>query len=161
MNKYQQKHIIILSSQQERLLEDIIKKGKHLSCVIKRARVLLKSAHGQKDNDIAKDVLISVRTIENIRARYTEGGIDRALYDAPRSGQPPKINDKIEAYLVATACSNAPEGYDHWTLELLQKQLIKDRKLTKISTVAIWEHLRQRGIKPWREKNVDHSHAHA
>lgn len=161
MNKYQQKHIITLSNREELQLHDITRKGKHNVREIKRAHVLLKSFGGMKDKDIAENVGMTVRTIERIRARYTEGGINRALYDAPRPGQPRKLDDKAEAHLVATACSDPPKGSGHWTLELLQEKMIKDKKVKTISTVALWKHLTERGIKPWREKNVVRPHAYA
>jgi len=157
MNKYQQKHIITLSRQQKVQLQNITRKGTHNAREIKRAYVLLKSAGGMKDVNIAMDVGVSVRTVERIRARFAEGGIDRAIADAPRSGQPPALDDKAEAHLVAIACSDPPEGRDHWTLQLLQTKLIADKKVKTISTVAIWNYLQKRGIKPWREKNVVHS----
>ena len=161
MNKYQQKHIITLSNREEQQLHNITQKGKHNVREIKRAHVLLKSFAGMKDEDIAYDVDTSARTVERIRARYVKGGIDRALYDAPRSGQPPKLNEKAEAHLVAIACSDPPKGRDRWTLELLRKQLIRDGKVKDISTVALWRRLKERGIKPWREKNVVYSHSNA
>ena len=161
MNKFQQKHIITLSSQQRKHLQDITRKGKHNVREVKRARVLLESEKGKKDSDIAKDVSVTIRTVERIRARFAEGKIDRALYDAPRPGQPPKLNEKAEAHLVAIACSDPPKGRDHWTLELLQKQMMRDGKVKKISTVALWNRLNERHIKPWREKNVVHSEGHA
>ena len=155
-NKYQLKHIIQLSVRQKQKLEDITHKGKHGSCEIKRAQVLLKSSKGVKDKDIAKQVGVTVRTIERIRQRFCakDGGLDRALYDLPRSGQPPRLDDAKEAKLIAIACSNAPEGYDHWTLSLLQKKLIDDQIVSKISLDTIHRQLLTRGIKPWREKNV-------
>lgn len=88
-------------------------------------------------------------------------GLTRALYDAARPGQPPKLDDNAEAHLVAIACSDPPQGSDHWTLELLRQRMIQDGKVTDISTVALWKRLKKRGIKPWREKNVVHSHADA
>ena len=160
MNKYQQKPIIMLSNREERQLHAITRRGKHKVREIKRAHVLLKSAAGLKDADIAEDVGTTIRTVERIRARYAEGGVDRALHDAARSGQPPKLDEKAEAHLVAIACSNPPEGSDHWTLELLQERMIADGQVETLSTVALWHRLRERGIKPWREKNGVHSDPH-
>lgn len=157
MNKYQQKHRVKLSRKEKDQLEDITKKGKHNARVIKRAHILIQSAQNMKDKDIATVVGVSARTVENIRKRFVEGGMKSALYDAPRPGAPRKLDDKVDAYLVATACSSPPDGITHWTLELLQKKLIKDKKIKSISTVALWHHLNERGIKPWREKNVVHT----
>jgi transposase len=154
-NKYDLKHKVDLAPKERMLLRDITTKGKHSVRVVKRAQVLLKSDNGWIDADIAPVVGVSVRTVESIRARYAEGGTLRALYDAPRPGQPLKLDDKGEAYLVALACTSAPEGYERWTLELLLSHLKKDKRLTKpVTTVCLWKRLTTRGIKPWLEKNV-------
>lgn len=155
--KRQYKNIITLTSQEKLQLIEITKKGKRSVRVVKRANALLKSEKGFADEEIAKQIETSKSTVERIRARFKEGGIKRALYDAPRPGQPAKLDSKTEAYLIAIACSNPPEGRSKWTLELLQKRLIKDKKVESISTVAILKHLSKRGIKPWLEKNVVHS----
>lgn len=131
-------------------------KGKHKARDIKRAQVLLKSNQGMKDQDIAASVGLSLRTVGRVRQRFTEkgGGLDRAVYDLPRSGQPAKLDDTDEAKLVAIACSDAPEGHDRWTLSLLRDKLIGEKVVLKISLDTIHRQLTKRGIKPWREKNV-------
>lgn len=150
------KHIIQLSDRERQQLQRITNKGVHQSRVVKRATILLKSDEGLIDKDIAQQTGVDKSTVERIRRRCGEGGIDRALYDAPRSGQPPKLDNKKEAHLIAIACSDPPEGHVRWTLELLQEKLLADGIVHRISTVAIWNHLNDRGIKPWREKNVVH-----
>jgi len=154
MTTYQQKHIVRLTKRERETLRDITKKGTHKARVITRARVLLLSAGGATDALVAEKAATNLRTVERIRRRYGEGGLERALYDAPRPGQPPILHGKVEATLVAIACSDPPKGRERWTLGLLQEQLLKRTKLRHISTVAIWHHLRNRGIKPWLEKNV-------
>ena len=159
-NKYDLKHKVDLAPKERELLRALTKKGKHHTRVIARAQILLKSDDGWIDADIAPVVGISIRTVESVRARYAEGGCDRALYDAPRPGQPPKLDDKAEAHLIALACSDAPEGRAHWTLELLRERMVTDKKVS-VSTVALWKRLTRKKIKPWREKNVVHSEGHA
>jgi transposase len=156
MNKNQQKHIVKLSASQKRQLNDMVGKGKHKARDIKRAQVLLKSSQGIKDEDIATSVGLSLRTVGRVRQRFTEkdGGLKRAVYDLPRSGQPAKLDDANEAKLVAIACSDAPEGRERWTLQLLRDKLIGDKVVLKISLDTIHRQLTKRGIKPWREKNV-------
>lgn len=158
MNK---QYIIQLSDREHQYLESIIRKGTHKSRMIQRARVLLASNTGHTDKDIARTVGISKPTAQRIRRRYHEEGMESALSEKPRSGAPPKLTNRTEAYLVATACSAPPDGATHWSLELLREQLIKARKIKTISTVAIWHHLNNRGIKPWREKNVGDPNAHS
>ncbi len=154
-NKYDLKHKVDLSPKERILLREITAKGRHSVRVVKRAQVLLKSDDGWIDADIAPLVGVSTRTVESIRARYDSGGVDRAHYDAPRPGQPLKLDDTGEAHLVALACTAAPEGYERWTLELLLLHLKKEKRLKKsVTTVCLWKRLTARGIKPWLEKNV-------
>ena len=148
------KQTIRLSDEEIIKVENIIKKGTHKSHVLARARILLLSHRGVSKNEIVRRLDVNRSTVQSVRKNYHADGLDRALEDAPRSGQPPKITTKVEAYLVAIACSKAPTGYDTWTLEMLQQKLIEKKKVKSISTVAIWQHLDRRGIKPWREKNV-------
>ena len=155
------KYIVKLSAREQRQVKCIMRKGTHQAQVVKRASVLLKSHRGMKDEDIAIHTGMSDRNISRVRKRYAIQGLERALYDAPRPGQKPVITDDAEAKLVAIACSDPPLGAHHWTLELLQERMLTDKIVEHISTVAIWNHLTQRGIKPWREKNVGHSHDHA
>ena len=49
-----------------------------------------------------------------VKERYMEGGLDRALYDRPRSGASVKFSGKTKAKLTALACTKAPKGYDRW-----------------------------------------------
>jgi transposase len=155
MNKH--KHTIQLSSKELAQIRSIIRRGKHSARALTRARILLVSHRGQSKDAIAAELGINRSTVQDVRNRYAQGRLGRSLYDAPRPGQPPKLNDTAEAYLVAIACSKPPEGTHHWTLELLQERMIEDKKVDTISTVAIWKHLKKRGLKPWREKNVVHS----
>lgn len=149
------KHTIQLSKTEQAPLHAIIRRGKHNVRVVNRAHILLHSHRKESKDTIAKRLGISRSTVQRIRDKYNEGGIDRALYDAPRSGQPPKITDAGEAHLVALATSSPPEGAERWTLELLRHRMVSDLKAPKeITTVALWKRLTARHIKPWREKNV-------
>ena len=148
------KPIIKLSSRQKNELFDITKKGKHNARVIRRARILLESSKGLSAKKVALICASADRTVERIRAKFLKGGLEQALYDATRPGQPMKITDTVEAHLIALAVSDPPDGRERWTLELLRKKLIKNGVIKEISTVAIWERLKNREIKPWREKNV-------
>jgi transposase len=124
--------------------------------VITRARVLLKSARGLTDAEIASEEGVSESRIERIRSRFAFRGFRGSLYDAPRPGQPKKLDEKAEKYLIATTCTDPPVGADHWTLELLAEKMVKDKKVASISSVAIMHYLRRNDLAPSREKNVVH-----
>lgn len=151
------KHIIQLSRKELDHIRSIIRRGKHSARVVTRAHILLLSHKGKSKNIIATELEVNPSTVQDVRNRYRQS-LDRALYDAPRSGQPPKITDTGEAHLVALATSTPPKGEERWTLELLKEQMVKDGKAPReITIVALWKRLTQRHIKPWREKNVVYS----
>ena len=62
--------------------------------------------------------------MERIRTGYVNEGLN-AIYDRPGPGQPKKLSSSQEAQIIAIACSDAPEGRERWTLELLGKEAIK------------------------------------
>jgi transposase len=95
---------------------------------------------------------------KDIRKRYCERGLEGALHDAPRPGQPKKITAEHEEFVVATACMDAPEGHNQWTLEVLRDKLIETYDdLQSVSHEWIRHMLLRAALKPWREKNVVHA----
>jgi transposase len=97
-------------------------------------------------------------TSKDIRKRYCERGLEGALHDASRPGQPKKITAEHEAFVVATVCTDAPEGHDQWTLEVLRDKLIETYDdLQSVSHEWIRHMLLRAALKPWREKNVVHA----
>lgn len=154
------KYTVRLSRKERRLLEDTIHKGTHKARVIARARILLGSDRGLGKDTLAAQLRIGRSTVQRIRDRFNAGGLDHALQEDPRPGQPRKLNEKAEAHLIATACSDPPEGAHHWTLELLSERMVKDKKVETISSVAIMHYLHRNDLKPWREKNVVYSPSH-
>jgi hypothetical protein len=62
-----------------------------------------------------------------------EGGLERALNEDARPGQKRKLDGRGEAQLIAVACSQAPDGHDHWTLRLLADKLVQLEVVENIS----------------------------
>ena len=87
--------------------------------------------------------IVSQGTVSNLKRRYFDGGLDRALHDLPRPGAVPKIDGEVEARLTAIACSEPPEGYDHWTLRLLADELVALELVESISHVAVGNALKK------------------
>jgi hypothetical protein len=79
---------------------------------VKRAQILLAADAGHGDEAIAATV--AVGTVHRTRRRFVEGNLDEALGERPRSGASRKLSGKEEALLVATACSEPPEGRARW-----------------------------------------------
>jgi transposase len=101
------------------------RKGTVKARKFKRAMILLKANEGLSDPQIMEAVEVSRPTVERIRKRYVEGGLEKALNEDPRPGQRRKLDGRGEAFLIATACSDAPEGHNHWTLRLLADRIVE------------------------------------
>lgn len=156
------KYTIQLSKKDQEQIQSIIRKGKHNGRVITRARILLLSSKGEWKDAIADRLAIGRSTVQRTRDRYRKGGLDHALAEDPRSGAPRKLTDEAEAHLIALACSDPPEGYGKWTLDLMKERMVADGKISNdLTTVCLWQHLDTRDMKPWREKNVVRTNNHA
>lgn len=119
------KYRVDLTEEEQGRLLGLIGKGKHGARTLARARVLLKSNEGLKDDAVAAALNVGVATVGRIRQRFVEGGLERALKDGPRPGAEPKLNERQCARVIAVACSRAPEGHDHWTLRLLADKVVE------------------------------------
>jgi transposase len=131
----------------------ITQAGRENVLVVRRAQILLLAHKGWKRQDIREATGASIPTINRTKRWYREDGIEAAIYDAPRSGRPKKLDAQTRAIIIATACSAPPTGYSRWTY-----QLIADRARLgkKISGESVRLMMKADGIKPWREKNVVH-----
>jgi len=121
------KHRVVLEQSQVSYLTELTRKGKRSAREITRARVLLMTnEHGpsKTDKETASFLGLSKRTVQAIRARYATLGIEAAIHDQPRPGRPRVLTKSQEATIIATACTNPPDGCDHWTLDLLTEKII-------------------------------------
>jgi transposase len=63
--------------------------------------------------------------------------LDYALTELPRPGAKPRLDGKQEAYLVALACSDAPDGRNNWTMQLLANKLVQLNVVEEISDETV------------------------
>jgi transposase len=119
------KYQVRLSEEERGLLEGMIRRGKDSARVLCRARTLLKADAKVSETEISEALEVVPATVERIRRRFCEDGLQGALYDRPRPGAEPKLNGKQEAQVIALACSDPPEGHEHWTLRLLADRIVE------------------------------------
>ena len=131
-------------------LTDLTKRGVSSARVQSRARILLLADRGQfgdgeqrSREQISQAVMVCIPTVCRICRLYATQGRQSALSEKSRPGKAPKITGDIEAYLVATVCSDPPEGQARWTLKLLKEKMILDGKLETISEVALHKRLKK------------------
>src|SRR5688500_10983677 len=121
------KYIGDLTSEDRDSLRQLVAKGKARARRLTRGRILLLADRDRTDEDIADALHVGRSTVERTRRRFVEGGVERALTDRPRPGKARLLNGKQEAFLVALACSDPPEGRTRWTMELLAERLVELR----------------------------------
>lgn len=152
--KKREKVIIHLTKNDKQYLENFLNKGEGKARVFKRCQVLLKLNEGLSTVLISKDVKYYSHTVRKIGKRYLEGGLKQALYEKPRPGKKRALNNNQANQIIAMTCSDPPEGYSRWTIELIVEESIKREIVDTIGRESIRVLLHTHDIKPWREKNV-------
>jgi transposase len=128
MNK---KYIVRLTAEQRVTLEQYTRTGTVAASVQRHARILLKADTADngpawEDAAIAAALDVSVPTVERVRQRFVQAGLDGALRRKPTTRRSQRKLDGVgEAQLVAITCSPPPEGAERWTLALLATKLVE------------------------------------
>jgi len=123
-------HVTLTEEEREELTA-ITSKGRGNARRITRARLLLladekRSDGGWKDADITQALGVSQRTVERVREKCVELGVEAALnHTRPRQKKDKILDGAAEARLVQIACSQTPDGREHWTLQMLADKLIE------------------------------------
>ena len=146
-------HLVSLTDEARQQLWHLVQAGTRPVRVVRRALVLLKSGEGLTDEEIVEHVGCSERMVRAVRKRFCTSGLERALYDAPRSGAPATFTPRQRQQVIALACSEPPEGRLRWTLELLCRHAATQGIVKSVSKseVALW--LAEHDLKPWRKKH--------
>jgi transposase len=113
-----------LSTEERDRLGRLTRKGRAAARTLRRAQILLLSADGLLDAQIAATLHVGLSTVHRTRQRYCAGGLASALHERPRPGGAPKLDAKQEAFLIALACSAPPDERTTWTMQLLADRLV-------------------------------------
>ena len=129
-------------------LRAIVKKGTHKSRQITRARALLLMGEGKSATQVQVSAGVSDNQYYRIKRRYLAEGLEGALEERPRSGQPAKVTAALEARITSLACSELPAGAARWTLSLLNENLVSLDCIDKISNESIRRVLKKANSNP-------------
>lgn len=146
MNK---RYRVALTSEEREELGRMISRGKADARKLAHARVLLQAdasegGPGWSDAAISEAVRVSVRTIERVRQRFVEDGVEAALLPKPSPRvYARKLDGAQEAKLVALACSGPPEGKKRWTLRLLAEKLVELEVVPELSHETVRQTLKK------------------
>lgn len=121
---------ITLTNEEQAELTAIVNKGRGVARRITRSRILLltdenRSDGGWKDADIAQALGVHQRTVERVREKCVMLGVEAALnHTRPKKKKDKILDGAAEARLVQLACSEAPDGHEHWSMQMLADKLI-------------------------------------
>lgn len=143
------KYIVALEPEERQELERLTTKGKAAAYKINHARILLKADVNQAeggwgDAAISQALDISVSTIERVRRRLVEQGLEAAVNRKPQEQRKAKrLDGEGEAQLIAIACSEAPEGRTHWSLRLLAERMVELQYVETVSHETVRQTLKK------------------
>jgi len=137
---------IRLPAGDKRFLESFRSKGQHSARETTRAHILLSLEAGLPTVQIQNVLGVSRMVIWRTQSAYQEKGLDYALYDAARPGQPAKYGTDQEAEVVALTCSQPPQGAARWTIRLLTIAAGHRPKLAGVNRETIRQILKKTSV---------------
>ena len=144
------KYIVTLTTDERQSLRGLISAGKASALKSIHARILLKADAAEggpawPDNRIAEAVEASVPTVERVRQRFVEQGLEAALVrkKQDRPSRQRALDGRAEAQLIALACSKPPDGRKAWTMRLLADKLVELEVVESISGETVRRSLKK------------------
>lgn len=131
------KYLVELTEEEREALRALTSRGTIGVRRYKRARALLGADAGEPDAAIAGKVGLHPATLERLRKRFVEEGLEVALTERPRPGARRKLDGRQEAHLLALACTTPPGGRKRWTMQLLADRLVELRVSERISDETV------------------------
>ena len=143
-----------LSEEEQQGLRSLVSKGRAAAYKQTHARILLLCDENQadgamKDEEIARALKLGTATVERVRRRGVEEGLEAALGRRQQlNRRQTKLDGAGEAHLIALTCSQPPEGRAGWTLRLLADQLVECEIVDSISTETVRQTLKKTNSSP-------------
>ncbi len=142
------KHRVILSADERTHVHTLLTSGTLPVRTLKRAQMLLKADESPDgpswtDATIAQAFDVHTMTVVGVRQRYVEHGVDAVLHGRYTGHNPAIVTGEVEAQLIALTCSPAPNGRDHWTMQLLADKLVELAVVERISDETVRQTLKK------------------
>ena len=148
------KYRVELSGEEREELRGLVNRGRAAAYQQTHARILLLSDENQgedpmMDREIARVLQVGTATVERVRRRCVEEGVEAALSRRQQlKRRPKKLDGCGEAHLIALACSAPPEGRVSWTLQLLADGLVERKVVESISADTVGRTLKKTNSSP-------------
>jgi transposase len=147
------KYRIKLSKEEVSELSSIVKKGSHTTQAYRAAYVLLNCDEGEYSlgkcthEEISKVLKTGMRTIDRIKQKCVEGGLEKALERSKSSRiYDRKVDGDLEARIVQLCCSEPPVGFSKWSMRLLADRVVELGYVDKISHVSVYNTLKKTSL---------------
>ena len=147
-----------LAEEEQQELMALVSRGRAAAYKQTHARILLlcdenQAAGAMKDEEIARALKVGTATVERVRRRCVEEGLEAALGRRQQLNRRQRKLDGAldgagEARLIALTCSQPPEGRASWTLRLLADQLVECEMVDSISTETVRQTLKKTNSSP-------------
>ena len=144
---------VTLTKQERDDLEALTKRGKTHARRFIHARALLLCDAGPDGPawsvaDAAEALGVTSRTIEHLKRRFVQEGLEAALERKAREKPPREVifDGAFEARLIALACSDAPEGFQRWTVRLLADKAVDLRLAPSVSHMTVQRVLKKTNL---------------
>ena len=140
---------VTLTKAEREQLTELARSGKSTAAKFIYARALLLCDAGEfgdpwKVADVASALGVTSRTIEHLKQRFVEEGLERALARKPhRKPRESTFDGAFDARLTALACSQAPDGYQRWSVRLLADKLVELKIVDSVSTMTVQRSLKK------------------
>lgn len=150
------KYVVELTQGEREHLYGLISAGSAPARMLNRARILLKADVGEHaqgrpliDRQIAPMLETSTATVQRVRERFCRQGLDAALErSAPDRLYERAFDGRAEARLIALACSEAPEGYERWSMRLLADRAVEIGIVGSVSHETVRKTLKKTSSAP-------------
>jgi hypothetical protein len=126
-----------LKKQERDAVQEFRSKGERMARELNRAHILSALDRKIPEHQIMEVLGVGRTAVWRTRAAYLERGLEYALCDVQRPGQPKRYRAPEEAEVTALACSSPPEGAKRWTLALLTQHARRRPNMRQISRESI------------------------
>jgi len=150
---------VTLTQSEREELEAIKAKGSHRSQKVLNALILLNCDQGEfqphrsTNEQISAILGISDRKINRVKKKFVEGGFEVALHGKKADRvYKKKVDGDLEAKMIATSCSEPPEGFSRWSLRMLADRMVELDYVDEISHETVRQVLKKTNSNPGNKK---------
>jgi transposase len=126
-----------LTKEEREQLQKLVSSGIAPARKLTRARILLKVDAGMTKTAICQVLDVTNNTVTNLCRAFQTQRLEAVERKTPNREYKHSLDGEAEAHLIAIACSEIPQGREHWTLRMLQDEMIKRKYVDGVSHETI------------------------